>query len=97
MNKDYKIQLGKKGNNKELVIKVFTEEPEELFYYQKNYTINELKKISNIFAIYETVKDIILLMKNLKYEIDKKNEDLILKFKAFMPDGKSKLLYSFKK
>ena len=31
----------------------------------KNYTVNELKKISNIFAIYETVKDIILMMKNL--------------------------------
>jgi hypothetical protein len=92
VNKEYKIQFGKKENNKELIVKVYSEEPEELYYYQKNYTVNELKKISNIFAIYETVKDIILMMKNLEYEIDEKNEDLILKFKAFMPDGKIQLI-----
>ena len=92
INKEYKIQFGKKEDNKELIVKVYSEEPEELYYYQKNFTVNELKKISNIFAIYETVKDIILMMKNLEYEIDEKNEDLILKFKAFMPDGKSKLI-----
>ena len=92
VNKEYKIQFGKKENNKELIVKIYSEEPEELYYYQKNYTVNELKKISNIFAIYETVKDIILMMKNLEYEIDEKNEDLILKFKAFMPDGKIQLI-----
>ena len=32
------------------------------------------------------------MMKNLEYEIDEKNEDLILKFKAFMPDGKIQLI-----
>jgi len=91
--KEYKIQLGKKESNKEiLVIKVFSDEPEELFYYQKNYTVNELKNLSKIFAMYETVKDIISFLKNLKYEIDEKNEDLILKFNAFMPNGKSQLI-----
>ena len=91
--KEYKIQLGKKESNKELlVIKVFSDEPEELFYYQQNYTVNELKNLNKIFAIYETVKDIISFLKNLKYEIDEKNEYLILKFNAFMPDGKSKLI-----
>ena len=91
--KEYKIQLGKKESNKELlVIKVFSDEPEELFYYQQNYTVNELKNLNKIFAIYETVKDIISFLKNLKYEIDEKNEDLILKFNAFMPDGQSKLI-----
>ena len=92
VNKEYKIQFGKKENNKELIVKVYSEEPEELYYYQKNYTVNELKKISNIFAIFETVKDIILMMKNLEYEIDEKNEDLILKFNVYMPDGKSKII-----
>ena len=91
--KEYKIQLGKKESNKKLLlIKVFSDEPEELFYYQQNYTVNELKNLNKIFAIYETVKDIILFLKNLKYEIDEKNEDLILKFNAFMPDGQSVLI-----
>ena len=91
--KEYKIQLGKKESNKELlVIKVFSDEPEELFYYQQNYTVNELKNLNKIFAIYETVKDIISFLKNLKYEIDEKNENLILKFNAFMPDGQSTLI-----
>ena len=61
-------------------------------YYQQNYSINEFQNLSKIFAIYESLKDIILFLKNLKYEIDEKNEYLILKFNAFMPDGKSKLI-----
>ena len=64
--KQYKILLGKKENKEELVIKVFSDEPEELFYYQQNYNVNELKNLNKIFAMYETVKDIISFFKKFK-------------------------------
>ena len=88
----YKIQFGIKGNKDELEIKVIPENLKHMNYYYQNYTINELQKLSKIFAIYETVKDIISFLKNSKYEIDEKNEDLILKFNVYMPDGKSKII-----
>ena len=91
----YKIQFGIKGNKDELVIKVIPENLKHMNYYYQNYTINELQKLSKIFTIYETMKDIISFLKNSKYETDEKNEDLILKFNVYMPDGKSKLLYFY--
>ena len=91
---EYKIQFGIKENKSELSIRVLSK---DIYYYQQNYNINELQNLSKIFALYETVKEIILFLKNLNFEIIEKNEELILKFNAFMPDGKSKLLHSFKK
>ena len=88
-NNEYKIKFGIKENKNELVIRIISK---DIFYYQQNYNINELRNLSKIFALYETVNEIILFLKNLNFEILEKNESLILKFNAFMPDGKSKLL-----
>ena len=38
------------------------------------------------------MKEVILFLKNLKFEIEEKDENLILKFNAFLPDGKCKLM-----
>ena len=84
------IQLGIKEDD--LVIKVTPENSNNIFYYQKSYTINEFQNLSKIFAVYETVKDIIAFLKELKYELEEKNDILILKFEVFMPNGKSKLI-----
>ena len=45
-----------------------------------------------IFSLFKSLKDIISFLKNLKYEIEEKNEDLKVKFNIFNPDGKSKLI-----
>ena len=87
---DYKIQYGIKGDA--LVIKVSSENSENIFYYQGIYTIIELQNISKIFSMYETPKDIISFLKDLKNEIEEKNNDLIVKFNIFMPNGTSKLI-----
>ena len=88
-NNEYKIQFGITENKNELVIRIISK---DIFCYQHNYNINELRNLSKIFALYETVKEIILFLKNLNFEISEKNEQIILKFNAFMPDGKSKLI-----
>ena len=64
--------MGKKESNKELlVIKVFSDEPEELFYYQQNYTVNELKNLINEvlspigYNLMVTTKEIDFVIENL--------------------------------
>ena len=88
-NNEYKIQFGITENKNELVMRIISK---DIFCYQHNYNINQLRNLSKIFALYETVKEIILFLKNLNFEISEKNEQIILKFNAFMPDGKSKLI-----
>ena len=89
-NEEYKIQFGQLEN--QLIIRIMSEISKNIFYYQQNYSIHELQNLSKIFAVYETVKDIILFLKNLKFEVGEKNEEIVLQFNAFMPDGKSKLI-----
>ena len=91
-NENYTIQFGLKENKNELTIKVISENSKDIYYFQQSYTLYVLQNLSKIFALYETVKEIILFLKNLKFEIEERNENLILKFNAFLPDGKSKLI-----
>ena len=91
-NENYTIQFGLKENKNEMTIKVISENSKDIYYFQQNYTLYVLQNLSKIFALYETVKEIILFLKNLKFEIEERNENLILKFNAFLPDGKSKLI-----
>ena len=87
---EYNIQLGIREND--LAIKVIPENSKNLFYYQNIFTIDELQNLSKLFELYENVKDIIYFFKNLKIDIEEKGEELIIKFNAFMPDGKSQLI-----
>ena len=87
---EYKIQFGTKENN--LVIKVISENSKELFYYQQFYSMNDLKNLSIIFSMYQSIEDIIKFLKKLKFEINEKNEELLIKFNIFMPDGQNKLI-----
>ena len=91
-NENYTIQFGLKENKNELTIKVISENSKDIYYFQQSYTLYVLQNLSKIFALYETVKEIILFLKNLKFEIEERNENLVLKFNAFLPDGKSKLI-----
>ena len=89
---EYKIQFGIINNN--LAIKVSSEKSKDMFYFhQQIYTINELKNVSIIFSMYNSIEDIIKFLRKLKFEIDKKNDELLIKFNAFMPDGQNILLY----
>ena len=93
---NYKIHLGIQENY--LLIKIEPENQKNIYYYQNCYTINELKNLSLVFSMYKTVNEIISFLKDLEYEIDDKNENLLLKFNVFMPNGKNKLIeMNFKK
>ena len=94
--KEYKIQLGIKESKNELVIKAANEDTKEIFYFQKAYTMSEFQKLSKIFSVYERAEDLISFLKdqykNSKLDIEEKDNDLFIKFKVFLPDGKEKLI-----
>ena len=87
---EYKIKFGVKRDD--LIIKAFFENSKDIFYYQKTFTIRELQNLSKIFALYESIKEIIDFFKDLNFDFEEKDNDLILKFNAFMPNGKSQLI-----
>ena len=87
---NYKIQLGIIDDN--LLIKVESEKSKNIYYYQQCFSINELQNISMVFSMYKTLKEIIAFLKDFKYEIEEKNENLVIKFNIFMPNGKNKLI-----
>ena len=89
-NEVYKIQFGIKEND--LAIKIVNYNSENIYYYQSCYNMLELQSVSMAFSFYKTIKDIISFLKNLKYQIEEKNNDLILKFNIFTPDGKSQII-----
>ena len=89
-NEEYKIQFGIKENN--LVIKVSPENLIDMIYFQRFFTLNELINITQIFSAYKDVKDIIKVLKDLKFDIEEKIDDIIVKFNVFMPNGKSRLI-----
>ena len=87
---NYKIHFGIQGND--LLIKAESENTKNKYYYQYCFTINELQNISMIFSMYKAAKEIIAFLKDLKFEIEEKNENLLLKFNVFMPNGQNKLI-----
>ena len=76
-NENYKIQFGLKENKNELTIRVISENSKDIYYFQQSYTLNEFQNLSKIFIVYETAKDTILFLKNLKFEITEKDINLI--------------------
>ena len=91
-NEKYKIQLGTKENNNYLVIKSFSISTKNLYYYQQIYSIYELKNISKIFNLYEEIEEVISFLKNLISDVIEKKDVLIVKFKAFLPNGENQLI-----
>ena len=91
---NYKIQFGIEFNQNELLsIKIFSQQSENLFHYQTTYTISELQKLSKAFSVYETVKDIISLLKKLNYEIQENNdENMLIRFNIYLPDGQNEVV-----
>ena len=87
---DYILKFGTKVND--LIIKVINENSKNIFYYQKSYSKSELKNISMIFSFYSSINDIISFLKVLKYDIEEKEDFLIIKFNVYMPNGEPKLI-----
>ena len=87
---EYKIQFGIKENN--FVIKVLPENLLDMAYFQRFFTFNELINISQIFSAYKDLKDIIKVLKDLKFDIEKHIDHIIVKFNVFMPNGKTRLI-----
>ena len=89
-NEKYIIKLGIKEDD--LAIRVVPEKSKDMFYYQQCYSNFELQNYSMIFAMYKTMKDTILFLKKLKFEIEEKKEELFIKFNLYMPDGENKIV-----
>ena len=85
---NFKIQFGIKGQD--LIMKAIQENSKDIFYYQQIYNINELQILSKVFLLYETVKEIIIFLKGLVFNMEEKNDNLILRFSVYMPDGENK-------
>ena len=88
-NEEYNIKFGSKEND--LIIKVVSESSKEIIHYQKYFSLYNLQKIS-IFSGYENVNDIIKILKGLKFEIEKKNNEITIRFCAFMQNGQNKFI-----
>ena len=91
-NEEYKIQFEIKNNKKKLLIKALPEFSNDIFCFQHYYTKNELQNLSLIFAEQENIKDIITLLKKSKSEVERKNEDLIIKFNINVSEDKNELV-----
>ena len=88
-NKIYKIEFSYDENN--LNIKVIPEISKNLFYYQKSFIKGELNALSKTFTSY-TPKEIIDYLKNLKIELEEKNDKIVLKIHIFSLDGQNELI-----
>ena len=98
-NEEYKIQFEVKENKNELIIKAneliikaFSEKTKDLFYYQGTYTKFDIKKLSKAFSQFETIEEIITFLIHLNFEIEEKDDDLIIKSNINIPDGQNKLI-----
>ena len=89
-NDEYNVKFEAKENG--LMIKAAPESLKNLMYYQQYYTLYNLQKISQIFSAYKNIKDVIKVLKDFKFEIQKKNGEVIIKFNAFMPNGQQRLI-----
>ena len=91
INGDYTIKLGEKENQNELVIRVIPEEKKEILYYQQSFKINQIHKLCKEFTIYKTVDKIIEIMIGFIFEVEIKDNDLVLKFNISTIDHKKEL------
>ena len=89
---EYKIQFGIIANKDTLILKVENQNSKDLSYYQQYYSVNELHNLSNLFSFYKTAKDIISFLKTLEAEVVDKNNLLIIRFKAFKPNGENSII-----
>ena len=88
---NYILQLGKENENI-LIIKVISENLKDICYFQNHYDLNELKNLSEVFTFYQSIDIIISFLKTLKYKIIENDENIIIKFDLFMPNGQTKLI-----
>ena len=89
-NEEYKVQFGIKIND--LIIKVIPENIKNFFYYQNCFSLFELQSLSVIFLMYKSISDVISFIKKLKFDIEEKNDELIIKFHIFTPDGENQII-----
>ena len=90
INDEYKIQF--KTNNNDLEIKVVDIYLIDIYYYQNDYSLSGLKKLSNAFSNYNTTKDVITFIKSLKIEIEEKDDHLIIKLNVVELNEQNKLI-----
>ena len=90
-NKQYEIQYGINNldNDNVLVIKVSLN---TYYYFLSKYTLLELKSISQILSMFSNVNEIMECLKKLNLRVSEENDDLLLKYDIFLPNGSKKNL-----
>ena len=92
-DKEYILQFGLNDyDQNEMIIKINQINPKEFFYFQNKFSQTDFQNYSKLFSYYDNLKEIIEFLKTLKFEIEKKNDYLIINFKIFLPNGESKLI-----
>ena len=91
-NEEFVIKLGIITNINKLILKAFSNSSKNIYYFQNEYSQEEIKNISKIFLMYETIKDIIQFLKTLKFELMINDNILSIKFNIFLPNGNSQLI-----
>ena len=62
------------------------------FYFQNKYFLKDFYNFSKIFLLYDNIKEIILFLKTLKFELIEVNDNLKVQFNVFLPNGQSQLI-----
>ena len=93
-NKKYRIQFGinESSNNQNQMILKVTPFDIKYCYFQNIFDLEQLQEKSQIFSFYNNIKDIISLLKTLKYEIQEKDKNLILKINICLQYIENKLI-----
>ena len=84
---EYRIKLGTNKSEDILVFRIIPEDFKEVYYFQNKLTLLELQHSSKIFNYYETIREIIIAIPKLKFDINEKHNELIIIFKLTSPSG----------
>ncbi len=92
-NNIYKIQFGiQKDNSNEMIIRAIPNDSKDYFYFENKYNQSDFYNFSKIFSLYESIEEKIKFLKTLKYVIKENNDDILIKFNIFLPNGENKII-----
>ena len=88
---EYRIKLGTNKSEDILVFRIIPEDFKEVYYFQNKLTLDEFQHLSKAFKYYETIREIIIAITKLKFDINEKHNELIIIFKLTSPTGNEEI------
>lgn len=87
----YQIFLGTNEEENILIIKIIPEESKSIFFFQGKYSLIELQNASKAFNYYKSTKEIIYAFPKLKNKTFEKNDEFIIQYTLYSPEGEVEL------